>query len=45
MKTPLLLDLIADKVLAYRPRPVSKAQKRLAKKAKKAKVKGDYLLD
>lgn len=39
MKIPPLLDLIADKVLAYKPAPVSKAAKRLAKKMKKAKAK------
>lgn len=39
MKTPPLLDLIVDKVLAYKPKPVSEAQKRLAKKMKKAKAK------
>jgi hypothetical protein len=38
-QTPKLLDLIADKVLAYKPKPVSKAAKRLAKKMKQAKGK------
>jgi hypothetical protein len=38
-KVPELLDLIVDKVLAYKPKPVSVAQKRLARKAKKAKAK------
>ena len=32
---PELLDRIADKVLSYKPKPVSAAQKRLAKKMKK----------
>lgn len=40
MKTPELLDLIVDKVLAYKPKPVSKAAKRLAKKMKQTKAKG-----
>lgn len=37
MKVPALLNLITDKVLAYKPAPVSKAAKRLAKKMKAAK--------
>jgi hypothetical protein len=32
MKTPLELDRIADRVLAYRPAPKSKAAKRRAKR-------------
>lgn len=38
MKTPGVLDKIADAVLAYRPTPKSKAAKRRRKKATK-KVK------
>lgn len=35
-ETPKELDAIADAVLRYKPAPVSKAQKRRARKAKKA---------
>lgn len=34
-KPPELLDLIADKVLAYRPKPKSKPAKKRAKAKKK----------
>jgi hypothetical protein len=40
VKTPELLNLIVDKVLAYKPKPVSKAAKRLAKKMEQTKAKG-----
>jgi hypothetical protein len=35
MKTPKALDAIADKVLAYRPKPKSKAAKRRTRRSKK----------
>lgn len=35
-KTPAALDQIADKVLAYRPKPKSDAAKKRAKRQKKA---------
>jgi len=35
MKTPKELDTITDKVLAYRPKPKSKAAKRRARKKKR----------
>lgn len=34
-KPPALLDVIADRVLAYRPKPKSKPAKKRARKAKK----------
>ncbi len=39
MKTPKELDVMVDAVLAYRPKPKSKAAKKRARKAKK-KAKG-----
>jgi hypothetical protein len=39
MKTPPELDKMVDVVLAYRPKPKSKAAKKRARKAKK-KAKG-----
>jgi hypothetical protein len=39
MKTPEILDNMADAVLAYRPAPKSKAAKRRRKKAAAKKVK------
>jgi hypothetical protein len=39
MKTPEILDKMADAVLAYRPAPKSKAAKRRRKKAAAKKVK------
>lgn len=39
MKTPPELDKIADVVLAYRPKPKTKAAKRRKKRAQKAQVK------
>ena len=39
MKTPPELDKMVDAVLAYRPKPKSKAAKKRARKAKK-KAKG-----
>jgi hypothetical protein len=35
-ETPELLDRIADKVLAYKPKPISPAQKKRARKKKRA---------
>lgn len=35
MKTPRELDVITDVVLAYRPKPKTKAAKRRARKAKR----------
>ncbi len=35
-KPPALLDAIADRVLAYRPKPKSKPAKKRARQAKKA---------
>lgn len=40
MKTPPELDALTDVVLSYRPKPVSKAQKKRARKAKKAAKSG-----
>lgn len=37
---PRELDLFADAVLAYRPKPKSKAQKRRARKEKKKAANG-----
>jgi len=37
MKTPLQLDRIADKVLAYRPKPKTKAAKRRKRRDQYAK--------
>jgi hypothetical protein len=36
-KTPKVLDAIADVVLRYRPKPVSKSAKKRQRKARKAK--------
>ncbi|HEX5183568.1 MAG TPA: hypothetical protein VFW19_10510 [Allosphingosinicella sp.] len=38
-KVPAALDAIADKVLRYRPKPVSDAAKKRKKKARKAAKK------
>lgn len=38
VKPPAALDAIADKVLRYRPKPVSVAGKKRKKRAKKAKA-------
>jgi hypothetical protein len=40
MKTPPELDRITDKVLAYRPRPKTKAAKRRIRKAQRDAKKG-----
>lgn len=40
VKPPAALDAIADKVLRYRPKPVSVAAKKRKKKAKKVKRDG-----
>ena len=40
MKPPPFLNAITDVVLAYKPKPVSKAQKKRARKAKKAAKRG-----
>jgi hypothetical protein len=37
--TPKILDLATDVVLAYKPKPKTAAQKKRARKAKKAKRK------
>jgi hypothetical protein len=34
-ETPRVLDIISDVVLAYRPKPKTKAQRKRARKAKK----------
>jgi hypothetical protein len=39
MNTPKELDLIADVVLRYKPRPKSKASKRRARKKRQADAK------
>lgn len=39
MKPPKELDAMADKVLAYRPKPETSAAKKRAKRARKAKRK------
>ena len=38
---PEELDVIADVILAYRPKPKSKGAKRRTRRAKKAKAKDD----
>lgn len=40
VKPPAALDAIADKVLRYRPKPVSDAAKKRKKKARKVKRNG-----
>lgn len=40
MKAPTELDRITDVVLAYRPKPKTKAAKRRARRAKKAAKRG-----
>ena len=39
-KTPRILDTVTDAVLAYRPKPKTKAAKRRTRRRKRAEKKG-----